>query len=37
MRAFQNEGSSAESDNDEGYGDWLQKRAEMKKRRAAQT
>jgi hypothetical protein len=35
-RAFQNEGSSAESDSDEGYGDMLQKRAEMKKRRAAQ-
>jgi hypothetical protein len=35
-RALQNEGSSAESDNDEGCGDLLQKRAEVKKRRAAQ-
>jgi uncharacterized protein YfaP (DUF2135 family) len=34
--AFQIEGSSAESDNDEGYGDLLRKRTEMKKRRAAQ-
>jgi hypothetical protein len=35
-RAFENEGPSAESDNDEGYGELLQKREEMKKRRAAQ-
>jgi len=35
-RAFQNEGSSAKSDDDEGYGNYLQKRAKMKKRRAVQ-
>ena len=35
-RAFQNGGSSAESDNDEGYGDLLQKCAEIQKRRPAQ-
>jgi hypothetical protein len=35
-RAFQNEGSDVESDDCQGYGDLLQKRAEMKKRRAAQ-
>jgi hypothetical protein len=35
-RVFQNEGPSAESENDEGYDDFLQKRAEMKKRHAVQ-
>jgi hypothetical protein len=35
-RAFKNKGSSAESDNDEGYDDLLQNGTEMKKRRAAQ-
>jgi hypothetical protein len=35
MRAFQNEGWSAESDSEKCHGDFLQKRAEMKKRRAA--
>jgi hypothetical protein len=35
-RAFQSEGSDVESDECQGYGDFLQKRAEMKKRRAAQ-
>jgi hypothetical protein len=34
--AFQNEGPDAESDDSQGYGDSLQKRAEMKKCRAVQ-
>jgi hypothetical protein len=35
-RAFQNGGSSAKSDNDEGYDDLLQKFAKIQKRRLAQ-
>jgi hypothetical protein len=34
LRAFQESVSSADSDNDEGYGDLIKKRAETAKRRA---